>query len=316
MKLRSNKIINSGAAPVRNQAEFVADITIPDGTHVLANDTIVKTWSLRNCGNTTWTDDIVIVHQEGSLYGDVSSIPVPQASPGEIVEVTVVLQTQGLEPGNHRSVYRITDANGPLGTLWCQIILIPNYVCKSCSNSACIYADNTINNDTTNNKVVISKKYNLRSNKNRTNNGIVQIAKYFLERVADDYSDTNIICDKCQNNIINVSDIKSLSRKLIKSIYVTKLFEMFISKDYHEDFNFICKNENFKHTLRLKLKSFYNNTLLAPIDYYWKGSNYYYKQIFGIDIILEDIIPIEIYNKRNELFLNDAICGHPMASDG
>ena len=316
MKLRSNKIINSVATRARNQVEFVADITIPDSAHVF-NEDLVKTWSLRNCGNTTWKDDIVIVYQEGSLYGDVSSIPVPQASPGEIVEVTVVLHTQGLKPGNHHTVYHITDANGPLGTLWCQIILIPNYVCKSCSNSACIYVDNTINNDITNNKVVISKKYNLRSNKNRTNNGIVQIAKYFLERIADDYSDTNIICDKCQNNIIYVSDIKSLSRTLIKSIYVTKLFELIISEEYHEEFNYICNNnKRFKHTVGLKLKSFYNNTQLAPFDYYWKGSNYYYKQIFGIDIILEDIIPIEIYNKRNELFLNDAICGHPMASDG
>ena len=130
------------------------------------------------------------------------------------------------------------------------------------------------------------------------------------------YSEPDIICDKCKNNIKNVSDIQLLTNKLIKSIYFTKLFELFISEEYHEDFNFICKNENFKHTLRLKLKSFYNNTPIGPINYYWKGSNYYYKQIFGIDIILEDIIPIEIYNKRNELFINDAICGHPMASDG
>ena len=115
-------------AAVRQHVEFVADLTLPDDTPVPANERLEKKWSVRNSGETVWADGTVLVLAEGLLSGAETTFSVPQAGPGETVEVTAVLHTHGLPADSHVGVYRLKDAAGEafLGDLlWCKLTVMP-----------------------------------------------------------------------------------------------------------------------------------------------------------------------------------------------
>jgi hypothetical protein len=119
------------AAAERQHVEFVADLTLPDGAPVPANERLEKKWSVRNSGETAWTDGTVLVLAEGLLSGAETTFPVPQAGPGETVEVTAVLHTHGLPADSHVGVYRLKDADGEafLGDLlWCKLTVMPTQI--------------------------------------------------------------------------------------------------------------------------------------------------------------------------------------------
>src|SRR5271157_1067465 len=52
-----------------NWAQFVADVTVPDGTTLAPGATFTKTWRLENIGNCTWTTSYALVFSSGSAMG-------------------------------------------------------------------------------------------------------------------------------------------------------------------------------------------------------------------------------------------------------
>ena len=108
----------------------------------------------------------------------------------------------------------------------------------------------------------------------------------------------------------------SLNR-LVKSYLVSILFNTITSRNIIEVYKYLLNsNLRFDKVNRQKLRelSEINN---VPNSLSWKGSNYYYKKLFDIPLLLEDIeIPKEVYLFRENIYLNDYICGHPMASNG
>jgi hypothetical protein len=46
---------SSGVSTGVDKADYVADITIPDGTNLAPGETFVKTWRIVNSGTSTWT---------------------------------------------------------------------------------------------------------------------------------------------------------------------------------------------------------------------------------------------------------------------
>ncbi|HRI57933.1 MAG TPA: NBR1-Ig-like domain-containing protein, partial [Anaerolineae bacterium] len=52
-----------------DDAAFVADVTIPDGTEVVAGTTFVKIWRLRNSGTSTWGPGYTLEHVDGPAFG-------------------------------------------------------------------------------------------------------------------------------------------------------------------------------------------------------------------------------------------------------
>lgn len=207
-----------------------------------------------------------------------------------------------------------------------------HYICKDCSNSVLNYIDNKITNDIKNKTVPIEKKYNLRPSKKRVFSNFVKRTRYLMECIEYinldkiSYVNKNLICNncskKCTQNKHNQYDLASI---LIKSIYFTKLYTLFCSEKYKKDLFIVdtytnktnYSNQNkFINITKLKLLELINENALSPIDFYWKGAQYYYKQLFEICSVLDNIVPIEVYKQRNEIFLNDYICGHPMASNG
>src|SRR5512143_426233 len=54
-------------------AQFVADVTIPDGTQIQPGATFTKTWRLKNIGYCTWTTAYSMVYDSGTQMGNTVS---------------------------------------------------------------------------------------------------------------------------------------------------------------------------------------------------------------------------------------------------
>ena len=72
-----------------DDAAFVDDVTLPDGSTVQGGTTVTKTWRIRNTGTVEWAGRTLRV--QGRNYGfQVKAHPF-SAKPGETVDVTVEL---------------------------------------------------------------------------------------------------------------------------------------------------------------------------------------------------------------------------------
>src|SRR5215203_3909754 len=78
------------AAAACYQAQFVADVTVPDGTKYDANTAFKKTWRLRNIGTCAWTTSDTMVFDSGAQMGAPASVALPSAvAVGATVDVSV-----------------------------------------------------------------------------------------------------------------------------------------------------------------------------------------------------------------------------------
>lgn len=74
-------------------AGFFGDVTVPDGSSFEQNQPFVKTWRIRNEGTCTWTEAYALVFHSGDILNGPLSNPMPSASPGEIVDVSINLRS-------------------------------------------------------------------------------------------------------------------------------------------------------------------------------------------------------------------------------
>ena len=102
----------ASATPVCDQAQFIKDVTIPDGTTLLPNETFVKTWRLKNVGNCTWSGYTLVFDSGESMKGT-SPIAIGTVNPGQEVDLTVTL-TAPATNGSYRSYWRIRNPSGVL----------------------------------------------------------------------------------------------------------------------------------------------------------------------------------------------------------
>ncbi len=115
------------ARPDRDDARFVADVTIPDGMMIPPGEEFVKTWRLRNAGTTTWTTGYKLGFDGGHLMEAPQYVhidgPVP---PNATVEISVPM-TAPLSGGAKRGYWRVENPAGlKFGhTVWVEIY-VPN----------------------------------------------------------------------------------------------------------------------------------------------------------------------------------------------
>src|SRR5512134_797366 len=69
----------SAAQTCTDRAQFVADVTIPDGTRFSPGTTFTKTWRLRNIGTCTWTTAYTMVFDSGTQMGSTTSVAFPSS---------------------------------------------------------------------------------------------------------------------------------------------------------------------------------------------------------------------------------------------
>jgi len=72
-------------------AQFIADVTIPDGTNFAPNTAFKKTWRLKNIGTCAWTSsDVSLIFDSGEKMGAPASLALPTTvNPGQTVDLSV-----------------------------------------------------------------------------------------------------------------------------------------------------------------------------------------------------------------------------------
>jgi hypothetical protein len=97
---------------LRDIADFVGDITIPDFSYIETGTAFTKTWRLQNISELTWTTDYQLVFVEGDLMGAPENIFFPEeVPPGGLVDLSVDF-TAPDTPGEYRSDWILQNANG------------------------------------------------------------------------------------------------------------------------------------------------------------------------------------------------------------
>ena len=102
----------ASATPVCDQAQFVKDVTIPDGTLYAPGTSFTKTWRLRNSGNCTWSG-YSLVFDSGDAMNGTSPTAIGTVSPGQEVDLSVTLVAPATN-GSYRGYWRVRNASGTL----------------------------------------------------------------------------------------------------------------------------------------------------------------------------------------------------------
>jgi hypothetical protein len=103
---------------------FVSDITIPDGSVVLAGDSLDKRWQVTNAGTCNWDPTYSIRLISGSELGVETQLPLIPAIAGENTEIRVEF-TAPAEPGYYLTEWQAHDSEGnPFGvSIFMEIIV-------------------------------------------------------------------------------------------------------------------------------------------------------------------------------------------------
>jgi len=106
--------VRASAASACDWAQFVADVTIPDGTTFAPNVAFTKTWRLKNIGTCTWTTSYSLVFDSGSKMGGPTSVNLPKSvAPGQTVDISIGL-TAPSGAGHYIGYWKFKNASGVL----------------------------------------------------------------------------------------------------------------------------------------------------------------------------------------------------------
>ena len=104
------------STPACDQAQFIRDVTIPDGSQIAPGASFTKTWRLKNAGVCTWSG-YTLVYLSGDMMGATSPQSIASTGPGQEVDVSVNF-TAPSAAGTYRSYWGIRNASGnPLPVL-------------------------------------------------------------------------------------------------------------------------------------------------------------------------------------------------------
>ena len=97
-----------------DKADFVTDVTIPDGTVLSPNEAFTKTWRLRNSGTCSWTPAYAIVFSSGdAMGGPATQAMVGNINPGDTVDISVTLKAPATA-GDYKGYWKLRNSAGVL----------------------------------------------------------------------------------------------------------------------------------------------------------------------------------------------------------
>lgn len=100
------------ATPNCDNAQFIADVTIPDGTVLDPGETFTKTWRIKNIGTCSWTSSYAVVFFSGNQMGGPSVQALSgNVNPGQTVDISVSL-TAPSAPGDYTGYWKLRNASG------------------------------------------------------------------------------------------------------------------------------------------------------------------------------------------------------------
>lgn len=101
------------AASCSDAAQFIADVTVLDGTIYKVGDNFTKTWRLRNAGSCTWTPAYSLVFNSGNQMNAPASVSFPNqnTAPGQTIDLSVAMTAPNVS-GAVYSYWKLKNANG------------------------------------------------------------------------------------------------------------------------------------------------------------------------------------------------------------
>ena len=108
-----------------DNSEWVADVTVPDGTEMQPGEQFTKTWKVKNTGTCSWTTSYSIVYggYADRLSGRTTALSADVA-PGQEGDISIDLVAP-TRPGNYVSAWRLANAqNYPFGTFLTVVIVV------------------------------------------------------------------------------------------------------------------------------------------------------------------------------------------------
>lgn len=104
----------SAAQACTDRAQFVTDVTVPDGTRYDPGATFTKTWRLRNAGTCTWSTSYTMVFDTGNAMGSTTSVPFhTSVAPGGTIDLSVNM-TAPSSAGHYFGYWKFKNAAGTL----------------------------------------------------------------------------------------------------------------------------------------------------------------------------------------------------------
>jgi len=101
-----------GGAAACDEAAFVADVTIPDGTEIYPGTLFTKTWKLSNAGTCAWTTDYQVVFSSGNAMGAAATYKLAATvAPGQTVDISIEM-TAPAENGEYTGNWVLKNAAG------------------------------------------------------------------------------------------------------------------------------------------------------------------------------------------------------------
>jgi hypothetical protein len=100
--------VTSGNAVGCDNAVYLSDVTIPDGTVIAAGQNFTKTWKVSNIGSCTWTATYQLTFVSGDSLGGKSTAIGKTVKPGESAEISVVL-TSTFTTGTITGTWRLAN---------------------------------------------------------------------------------------------------------------------------------------------------------------------------------------------------------------
>lgn len=100
------------AAAVCDIGQFLADMTIPDGTTMAAGQVFDKTWRVKNVGTCTWTTAYKAVFVSGSQMSAPAEVNLASSvAPGGTIDITIRM-TAPTAPGRYIGHWKLKNASG------------------------------------------------------------------------------------------------------------------------------------------------------------------------------------------------------------
>jgi putative hemolysin len=112
-------VVGESASSCVNDSEFVADVTVPDGTEFRPGEAFTKTWRLRNSGTCTWTTQYQFYDQFSGVPETRISAPesiylTQEVPPGGTVDLSVEMVAPNVV-GEYTSWWSMAIAGGAFG---------------------------------------------------------------------------------------------------------------------------------------------------------------------------------------------------------
>lgn len=105
------------------EEQFVADVSIPDGTVLAPGAPFVKTWRVKNVGTCTW-ENYKLIFAAGNQMNGPASVNVSTTPPGATVDVSVNLIAPAT-PGEYKGGWRLQATNGVVFGSLTVVIQVP-----------------------------------------------------------------------------------------------------------------------------------------------------------------------------------------------